>query len=266
MVEVAHSSEPESILSVLRDDGLLTITINRPSKRNALDQASLDHLGSLFEAGRDDLKVKLVLLTAAGDKCFAAGGDLRELDALRSLQEATEMSRRNREVFNKIRTFPVPVIAGLNGDALGGGAELAVACDLRVAASHARIGFLQGRLAITTAWGGAMDLASLIGPARALRLLCRSDLVSAAEGLAIGLLDHVAKPDEPLGDVLDVFCTPMMERPRHVLSTFKALSIEHRRFAGREELETLETKLFARAWIDEAHWRAAEDALTRNKS
>ena len=84
-------------------------------------------------------------------------------------------------VLDSIRRFPVPVVAALNGDALGGGAELAVACDMRVAATHARIGFVQGRLAITTGWGGGIDLAAIVGPSRALALLCRSDLLTSAE-------------------------------------------------------------------------------------
>jgi enoyl-CoA hydratase len=255
--------QPESVVQARQDDGLLIVTINRPGKRNALNKETLRQIGAIFAEGAGDAGVKLAVLTATGDKCFAAGGDLHELAAIRDLDGAAEMARGTRAILDQIRSFPVPVIAALNGDALGGGAELATACDLRMAAAHARIGFIQGRLAITTAWGGFYDLTALVGPSRALSLLCRSDVIGAVEASAIGLVDHVADATQPFEGAVQMYCRPMLDKPRHVLAAFKQLIHARRCAVPREELHALETNLFSRAWIDEAHWRAADVALTR---
>lgn len=255
------TDESENLVSEVRDDNVLRVTINRPSKRNALDQDMLGRLGQIFVSHSNDQRVKLAVLTAAGDKCFAAGGDLRELAAIRTQEGAAEMSRRNRKVLDTIRYFPVPVIAALNGDALGGGAEIAFACDLRVASLHARLGFVQGRLAVTTAWGGVFDLAAQVGPAQALSLLCRSDLVSAEEALRLGLVNSVASATQSLDEAVAIYCKPMLGKPRHVLASFKTVIRGMFRTATREELEALETRLLSEAWVDDAHWRAAESVL-----
>jgi len=259
MIEVTE----DSVVSSLADTGLLKVTLNRPAKRNALGQNVLDQLRATFGAYREDARVKVAVLRGAGDKSFAAGGDLKELSSLRTLEGAESMSRRTREILDAVRSFPVPVVAALNGDALGGGSELAAACDMRVAAAHARVGFIQGRLAITTAWGGAFDLMALVGPTRALALLCRSDLVSASDAVAMGLVNVVVAEGDDLDAAVEAFCKPMLDKPRHVLASFKAVVRAQRSGASRAELEALESRLFAEAWIDDAHWRAADKALTR---
>jgi enoyl-CoA hydratase len=255
--------QTESVLHTCQDDGLLVVTINRAAKRNALNKETLRQIDAIFAESAGDAGVKLAVLTAAGDKCFAAGGDLHELAAIRDFDGAAEMASGTRDILDRVRNFPVPVIAALNGDALGGGAELAAACDLRLAAAHARVGFIQGRLAITTAWGGFYDLTALVGSSRALSLLCRSDVIGAAEAIAIGLVDHVADATQPFEGAVQTYCRPMLDKPRHVLAAFKKLIQARRCATPREQLHVLETNLFAQAWIDEAHWRAADAALTR---
>ena len=132
------------ILSETRER-VLYVTINRVEKHNALAISIIDTIGETFRAAAKDDALVAAVLRGAGEKTFAAGGDLRELAALRTAGEAETMARDAKTAFNAIRDFPVPVIAGLNGNAFGGGAELAVSCDFRVAANHARIGFVQGR-------------------------------------------------------------------------------------------------------------------------
>ena len=184
-----------SAVVVATADGILRVTINRPEKRNALSRAVLDELGQVFAGHAADEALRVAVLTAAGSHSFAAGGDLRDLAAVRTREGAATMATQARSALDAIRRFPVPVVAALNGVALGGGAELAVACDLRIAAAHACIGFVQGRLNIATAWGGGIDLMRLLGPARGLAVLARSEVLGAAQALALGLVDAVAAPD-----------------------------------------------------------------------
>lgn len=255
-----------SNLSVRLQGGRLDILIDRAGKRNALSQPLLALLARTFAAHADDASIKVAVLRGAGDKSFAAGGDLTELAALRTEDEAAGMSRDSRAALDSIRRFPVPVVAALNGDALGGGAELAIACDMRVAAAHVRMGFVQGRLAITTAWGGGADLQDLVGPAKALALLCRADLMDAGEAAHVGLLDAVASGPDDFELTLGRFIAPILARPRQVLSAYKATRIARRLGADRAELERIETERFSQAWVHEDHWRAADGLLKRRGS
>ena len=171
-----------SDLKVESSGGVLRVTINRPDKRNALSGEVLRIARRRFHARMPTIPVcGLPILRGAGEQCFAAGGDLRELASITTLEGAAEMARDAKASLEAIRQFPVPVVAALNGDAMGGGAELSVACDFRIAAAHARIGFVQGRLNISTAWGGGIDLMRLVGTSRGLGLLCRGDMLSGAE-------------------------------------------------------------------------------------
>lgn len=254
------SCNKTDVVQVATKDEILFVTINRAEKRNALNQATFMKLAEIFETNHDNQGIKIAVLTSRGDKSFAAGGDLQELSSIRTMEEAAEMSRYNRSILDIIRKFPVPVVAALNGNAVGGGAELAVACDLRVAAKHASIGFIQGRLGITTAWGGAFDLGCLVGASRSLGLLCRGDILTADEALAIGLVDWIART-QSLEDAVLEYCRPMLEKPRHVLIAFKKLAQAQKAGASRTELAELETAVFSEAWVHEDHWRAAGTIL-----
>ena len=181
------------ILLVEHRGDRLQVTINRPDRRNALSLELLDRLGETFTRYAADTTLKCAVLTAAGDRCFAAGGDLRELAVVRSEADTLAMSRRARAALAAVRCFPVPVLAALNGHALGGGAELALACDLRVATPQTELGFLQAQLNVTTAWGGGIDLLALLGPARGLALLLE------ARRLLVHTLLPVATISDQLG-------------------------------------------------------------------
>ena len=172
------------------DGDLLRVTINRPEKRNALNLDLLDQIGAVFRQHRSST-LKCAVITGAGDRAFAAGGDLNELDALRSRAEARAMSSRVHGVLDEIRYFPVPVIGALNGVALGGGAELAMACDLRIAAAHADLGLIQSQLAVTTAWGGGIDLVNAVGNSAALAILCSGRRISAHEARTLRLYEAI---------------------------------------------------------------------------
>ena len=255
-----------SDLLVESNGGVLRVTINRPDKRNALSSEVLHSLGKVFALNAEDHSLRVAVLRGAGDQCFAAGGDLRELASITTLEGAAEMARDAKAALEAIRKFPVPVVAALNGDAMGGGAELAVACDFRIAAVHARIGFVQGRLNIATAWGGGIDLMGLVGPARGLRLLCRGDMLSGAEAVAVGLVDAVATESQTLDGLIDDFLAPILKQVPQVLRAFKSVSRGARAGLSREELKDLETRMFAETWVHKDHWTAAEKITSKWKS
>lgn len=241
--------------------GVLTLTINRPEQRNALRMDLLDSLGQALAAHAADENVKCAVITASGDRCFAAGGDLKELDAIRTPEQAEAMSRRGRTALDQVRLFPLPVIAALNGLALGGGAELAMACDLRIAVPGAEIGFLQGQLNVTTAWGGGIDLVAAVGTRRALELLASARRVKADEATKIGLFDRVCNENETLADCLADYVAPYLSRTRSVLCGFKAITTGHRQ-AVHERLSGEEQRHFVTTWTDEDHWEAVADAAS----
>jgi enoyl-CoA hydratase len=245
-------------IGVAATDGVLRVTIDRADKRNALSRALLGELRGVFEGRAGDGSLRLAVLTAVGDRNFAAGGDLRDLASVRTEAEAVAMATEARAALDAVRGFPVPVVAALNGVALGGGAELAVACDLRIAAAHAGIGFVQGQLNISTAWGGGIDLMRLIGPARALAVLARGEVISAAPAQALGLVDAVAEADEPFEAFVARFVAPLARQAPQVMRAFKAQAIAERLGRPRAEREQTEARLFSLTWVHDDHWNAVD--------
>jgi enoyl-CoA hydratase len=253
-------SDPEILVEIV--DRVLFVVLNRPAKRNALSRSLLDGMRAAFERAKGDTTLVAAVLRGAGDKSFAAGGDLRDLSEVRTEEGARRMAVDARTALDAVRTFPVPVIAGLNGDALGGGAELAASCDFRVAAAHARIGFIQGRLAIPTAWGGARDLVAIMGPTKALRLLARAEILEPASAVTLGLFDAVAGTGENLDYAIDAFLAPLREQVPQVLRAFKAVVSAT---ADRTPGEALELDYFAKCWAHADHWAAHERVLSRQR-
>ncbi len=162
------------------------LTIDRPHARNAIGLATMAELGEALDQIENE-PVNVLVVRGAGDRAFVSGGDLKELSAIRDEQGAIDMATRMRRLLDRLATFPVPVVAALNGHALGGGAEVAVAADIRIAADDVSIGFTQVQLAIMPAWGGAERLAELVGRSRAMLLIAAGTRLSAAEAERIGL-------------------------------------------------------------------------------
>ena len=252
---------PADQLLISRKDGILTLTINRPEKRNALKMDLLDELGAALTNHAHDENLKCAVITAAEDRCFASGGDLKELDAIRSPEDTEAMSKRGRQALDQVRQFPLPVIAGLNGLAYGGGAELAMAWDLRVAVPNAKIGFLQAELNVTTAWGGGIDLIMAIGRQKALDLLLLSKRLTAEDAFHLGLIDRICAPGQSLDDCLQEFLSPFLQRSSLVLRGFKALTLAYRQ-SVHEKLTTVEQDHFIASWTHPDHWAAVERAMS----
>jgi len=252
---------PSLVLSQLRD-GILYVTINRAEKRNALSRATLAALRDVFADAAHDASLHAVVLSGAGDRCFAAGGDLREFDKLRSEADARALFDHAAATLDAIRAAPVPVVAALNGTALGGGAELAMACDYRLAAEHAAIGFVQATLAITTGFSGAADLFALLGASRAMRVLATAQVMAPRDACAMGLIDEVCDDGQPLDEVVARFVAPFLERPPLVMRAIKQLAGAHRRIAAQAMREA-ERDAFAATWVAPGHWARAQQFLAR---
>jgi enoyl-CoA hydratase len=176
-----------------RDGRVATIVIDRPEKRNALNATVRRELIAALDSLRGDDAVRVVIVTGAGDKAFIAGADIGEF------AERTPIDQRNAmtgpRIFDEIAAFPKPTIAMINGFALGGGCELALACDLRIAAASARLGQPEIRLGILPGGGGTQRLPRLIGAGRAMRLILTGELIDAAEAERIGLVEWVVEDD-----------------------------------------------------------------------
>ncbi|HEV2620134.1 MAG TPA: enoyl-CoA hydratase-related protein [Acidobacteriaceae bacterium] len=177
-------------LQLAMEDGMATVTLNRPDVLNALNAAMLRELDELFAALQADAEVRVVLLRGAGDRAFAAGADIREFAAL-DAAAGEQMAARVQRIFRRIETLGKPVIACIQGYAVGGGCELALACTLRLAADNARLGQPEIKLGIIPGYGGSQRLPRLVGAGAALKMILTGEPIDAAEAWRIGLVDEV---------------------------------------------------------------------------
>ena len=194
----------ETLLVDVRDR-IATITINRPDKLNALNDATIGEIGSALDAALADGAVGGIILTGAG-RAFVAGADIAVL-AAQGAVDARERARHGQAVFRRIEMSPKPVIAAVNGFALGGGCELAMACHVRIASESAKFGQPEVKLGITPGFGGTQRLARLVGRGRALQLLLTGEQIPAAEALRIGLVNAVV----PAADLMTATRTMMTQ-------------------------------------------------------
>ncbi|HEX4681792.1 MAG TPA: enoyl-CoA hydratase-related protein [Gemmatimonadaceae bacterium] len=178
-------------------DRIATITVNRPDKLNALNDRVIAELGAAIDAARADANVGAIILTGAG-RAFVAGADISELEK-HSAISAKALARRGQDVFRRFETSPKPTIAAVNGFALGGGCELAMACHIRLASDAAKFGQPEVKLGLVPGYGGTQRLARLVGKGRALQLLMTGEMVDAQEAYRIGLVNRVI----PAAELLD---------------------------------------------------------------
>jgi enoyl-CoA hydratase len=184
-------------------DNIAVVTLNRPDKLNALNAQTINDLNLVFDELKENEEVYVVVLTGSGEKAFVAGADIKELNKL-DMINAKEFAEKGQGVLNKIEKFDKPVIAVVNGFALGGGCELALACHIRLASDNAKFGQPEVNLGVIPGYGGTQRLARLINTGRAMEYILTADMISAAEAYRIGLVNKVYPQNELLDKSIEM--------------------------------------------------------------
>lgn len=187
----------QTLLTDLQD-GTLVITINRPDKLNALNKDVIEELGKVLDEVYSNPEIKSAILTGAGEKAFVAGADISEFISLDAAGGAALAKKGQDNVFDKIENSPKPIVAAVNGFALGGGCELAMSCHFRLASENAKFGQPEVNLGLIPGYGGTQRLTQLIGKGKSMELMMTADMIGAEEAKALGLVNHVA----PLAELL----------------------------------------------------------------
>ena len=234
---------PQKYANILveKSDAIAVITVNRPDKLNALNATTIAELDRAFRAAASDDQVRGVILTGAGEKAFVAGADIGELSAMGPI-DGVGVSRVGQEAFRFLETMGKPVIAAVNGYALGGGMELALACHLRIASEKARFGLPEVKLGIIPGYGGTVRLPRIVGRGRALELILTGEMIDAAEAHRIGLANRVVASGTALDESRALMTKILANGP--VALRLALESVEHGADVSMRDGLTLESSLF----------------------
>jgi len=234
-------------------DRVATLTIRRPEVKNAIDLATMDELDRAVAALEADRALQAAIVTGAGGT-FVSGGDLKSLETLEGIEAGRAMSRRMQAILLRLEGLEVPVVAAIEGYALGGGAEVALACDIRIAGADAQIGFKQIAMGIMVGWGGGQRLRALVGRARALELLLTGDMMDGEEAYRVGLVNRVVPPGNALTEAEALARRVAAQPPLAVRAIKRAL------YQGeampRERGIAYEAECFAVLWGSRDHGEA----------
>lgn len=212
----------ETLLTSLTG-GILTVTINRPEKLNALNSMVLSELDKVMDDVYSNKDIHGMILTGAGPKSFVAGADITEFMQL-SNEEGAKLAKRGQDIFFKIENCPKPVIAAVNGFALGGGCELAMSCHMRLASDNAKFGQPEVNLGIIPGYGGTQRLAHLIGKGRAMELILSGNMIDAATAQQYGLVNHLTAPDQLMPETEKLLQTILSKSPMAVGKAISAVN------------------------------------------
>ncbi len=227
------------------DDNILTITINRPKKLNALNRETIQELHEAFKTARDNEDVKVIILTGSGEKAFVAGADISEFSDF-SPKEGKKLSADGQEkLFSYVANFPKPVIAAVNGFALGGGLELAMAAHFRIASENARMGLPEVSLGVIPGYGGTQRLPQLVGKGRAMEMIMTAGMIDANQALQYNLVNHVTEADELIEFAENIAQKIMKNSMVAIKGAIRAINANYE--AGKNGFET-EIEEFGRAF------------------
>ncbi|MFI5220188.1 MAG: enoyl-CoA hydratase/isomerase family protein [Bacteroidia bacterium] len=236
----------ENILTQI-ENGIFTLTINRPDKLNALNKKTIQEIGNAIREAEKDNQVKIIIITGSGQKAFVAGADISEFSGL-SAEQGKELARNGHIVFNSIEQCTKPVIAAVNGFALGGGCELAMACHLRIASDNAKFGQPEVKLGLIPGYGGTQRLAMLVGKSKAMELLMTADMIPANEALSLGLVNYVTPPDQLMNKCREIAEKIKQQAPLAIASLIRCVNDFYNEAKNGYETEISE---FGKCFISE---------------
>jgi len=222
-------------------DGIALLTVNRADRLNALNARTVAELERAFRELRARADVRGVIVTGAGEKAFVAGADIAELARMGPV-DGVQVSRQGQDAFRFLERMPKPVIAAVNGFALGGGLELALACHLRIASSRARFGLPEVKLGIIPGYGGTVRLPRLVGRGHALELILTGEMIDAQEAFRIGLVNRVEEPANLLGATRALLQKILANGPLALAAALE--SVDHGASVTAEQAQLLESSLF----------------------
>ncbi len=252
-----------SLLVENRTDHITILTINRPAQRNALDLATMRAFAEAIDCLALDQELRAVIITGAGTESFCSGADLVEFSGYSTADDARMMITLMGNALFALEHLLVPVIAAVNGYALGGGSELALACDLRIADDQTRMGFVQAKLAVTPGWGAGQRLLRLVGYTKAMDLLLTSRVIHASELLAYGLVNRVVEVGTAKEHALH-YAQHIGHLPLPVLHSIKTL-LQAGLNQPYEIALQIERDLFPPLWAAEPHIQAVDAFLKRDR-
>ena len=213
----------ETIL-IDKNEGIATITINRPQKLNALNKTTIFELHTALKSLENETNIQVIIITGSGEKAFVAGADIAEF-ANFSADEGQNLARKGQEMlFNFIENLTKPVIAAVNGFALGGGLELAMSCHFRIASDNAKMGLPEVSLGVIPGYGGTQRLPQLVGKGKAMELIMTAGMISANEAKDVGLVNHVTTQEELLSFTQKIAEKIMRNSPLAIAAAIKAVN------------------------------------------
>lgn len=194
------------------EGGTCTITINRPDKLNAINKTVMDELNKAIDEVYNNAEIRAAIITGSGSKAFVAGADISEFQGL-SKEQGMALAKKGHDIFFKIENAPKPIVAAVNGFALGGGCELALACHFMIASDNAKFGQPEVNLGLIPGYGGTQRLVQVAGKGRAMELLMSGKMISAKEAQSYGMVNEVVTPDELLPKVKEILQTIQAKAP-----------------------------------------------------
>lgn len=243
---------------------IAVLTMDRPAVHNAIGLTTMPELAHVLDHLENAPALSALVVTGAGERTFVSGGDLKELEQLTTHEAAASMSRQMQKLMARMSALPFPVIGAINGDSFGGGCEVALACDIRVASNRARFAFKQVTIGITPAWGGRPRLIALVGRSIALRLMLTGEVIDAAEAMRIGLVDRVVEPPAVLETAI-ALAEQIAANPNSAVRAIKRQVNDGAGLGGEAAIE-FEADSFARTWVSEDHLKAVASWKQRRSS
>jgi enoyl-CoA hydratase len=226
----------ENIVTEIKNE-VLVITINRPDKLNALNKQTIEELHELFVDAENDKNIRALIITGSGNKAFVAGADIAEF-ANYSIEEGRQLSSIGHfKIFNFIENYSKPIIAAVNGFALGGGLELAMACHMRVASANAKMGLPEVSLGVIPGYGGTQRLAQLVGKGKAFEMITTADMINAEDAYKWGLVNYVTTQEELLNKCFEITSKMITKSPVAIRTAIKVINAGYNNKLNGYEVE-----------------------------